>query len=550
MTSEQLANLDAVERLHQLERRGAYFEAADLAARLLKDFSVEEMRFLEGVARGEGEHSQEEVEQAGRDLQELHAVSFLHVLVVARTGAVDNAGLLYEKYRIGERPDQDSQSLKARLIKDRAFDAAGEERAALLREAADAYAEVYDRYGGSFPAVNAATLHLLGGEQAEAVAYARKTLAACETENPETERQKYYHAASMAEAYLAMGEEEKAQEALERAGSFKGVHFGARATTIKQLQLSCAARGISSELLRPISVPDVLYYAGHIIAAPGEPGRFPAEREGHVRAEIDAYLDANRPSVAYGSLAAGADILFAEACIEKGIELHLILPFNLTDFVEQSVMPSGGDWMHRFNACLDYFEQGAGGIQRVVTYATDGKFLQDESLFMYGAELAMGLALLRASVLGTGMRMAVVYDGKGGTGVGTDGSLKMWEDLDLPYHVIDCPGGTGPTHQAGSDPTDDEERRTRYPRAILFGDVVGFSKLQEEDVPRFHDIFMARISSELKLFGDKVLYKNSWGTRSTWSFPMPWMRRDSHSRSRRSSRTWPSGRQDTSMLSS
>lgn len=511
VTSEQVANLDTVERLHQLERRGAYFEAADLAARLLKDFSIEEMRILETVARGEGGRSQEEAEQAERDLQELHAVSFLHVLVVARTGAIENAGELYERYRIGERPDQDSQSLKARLIKDRAFEADGEARAALLREAADAYAEVYDTFGGSFPAVNAATLHLLGGEEDEAVDYARKTLAACEKENPETERQKYYHAASVAEAYLAMGEKEEAEEALVRAGSFKGVHFGARATTIKQLKLLCAARGIDASLLRPISVPDVLYYAGHIIAAPGETGRFPADREDQVKAEIDSYLEAHRPSVAYGSLAAGADILFAEACIEKGIELHLILPFNLTDFIEQSVMPSGGDWVHRFNACLDYFEQGAGGIQRVVTYATDGKFLYDESLFMYGAELAMGLALLRASVLGTGMRMAVVYDGKGGTGVGTDGSLKMWEDLNLPYHVIDCPGGTGPSHHAGADPVRDEERRTRYPRAILFGDVVGFSKLQEEDVPRFHDIFMARISRELKSFGEKVLYKNSWG---------------------------------------
>lgn len=511
VTSGQNANLDTVDKLSQLERRGAYFEAADLATRMLKDFSVEQMHALEAKAAGGDGASPAEMDAAAEALKELHAASYLHVLVLARTGAIENATDLYEKYQIGQRADQDSQSLRARLIKDRAFEAREETRTELLRKAADAYSDVYDRFGGSFPAVNAATLHLLAGEEGKAREYAEKTLAACETENPQTERQKYYHAASIAEAHLAHGDVAEAEAALKLAGSFKGVNFGARATTIKQLKLACAMRGIDPLLLQSISVPEVLYYAGHIISLPGEGGRFPADQEGHVKAEINAYLEAHRPSVAYGSLASGADILFAEACIDLGIELHVVLPFNMKDFIEQSVAPSGDEWLARFERCLEFFEGTTEGLQRVVTYATDGKFLEDESLYMYGAELAMGLALLRASVLGTGMRMAVVYDGKGGTGVGTDGSIKMWEDLGLPYHVIDCPGSQGPKPRPKVQPEPDDARRTRYPRAILFGDVVGFSKLLEEDVPRFHDIFMARISKELKKFGDRVLYRNSWG---------------------------------------
>ena len=38
----------------------------------------------------------------------------------------------------------------------------------------------------------------------------------------------------------------------------------------------------------------------------------------------------------------------------------------------------------------------------------------------------MGLAMLRARNLDTDLRMVAVYDGKGGTGIGTDGSIDVW----------------------------------------------------------------------------------------------------------------------------
>lgn len=506
MVVEDKTHLDPIDRLKQLERRGAYFEAADVASRLLEDFDPAHLAELEAQASAEGSA---DAAEAARLLDELYTVSFLHVLVVARSGALENATELYERYRIGTRANEDAQSLGARLIKDRAFEASGELRGTLLREAADAYATVYDRFGGSFPAVNAATLNLLAGEEAKAAEYARCTLDACATERPGTSRRKYYRDASIAEAMLVLGDIDAAEKALKKAGSREDVEFGARATTAKQFTLVCRARGLDTRILRHIAVPDVLYYAGHIISPPGEDGRFPASEEACIRAEIERYLDEQRPSIAFGSLAAGADILFAEACIARRIELHAIMPFDLEDFKAQSVAPAGADWVARFERCLAHCQSSPGGLQQAVTYATEGKFLLDESLYMYGAQLAMGLALLRASVLGTGMRMAVVYDGKGGTGVGTDGSIGMWEELGLPYHVIACPQSAGPRpHSPAPQPP---TRRIRYPRAIIFGDVVGFSKLQEEDVPRFHDVFMARISKELKRFGDHVLYRNSWG---------------------------------------
>ena len=495
-----------VERLKRLGKRAAHFEAADLAARLLEGYEPGVSPVgRSGPARGRGLSDDDMEPLTEREILE---VSYLHVLAVARSGAIERAKQLYETYRIGERDDEDSQSLSGRLLKDRAFEAPEADRQGLLKDAADEYARVYVKFEGSFPAVNAATLYLLAGNDAAAHHWAETTLEACAREQPGSEVGKYYREASVAEALLVKGDAEGAKAAIERAGSFEGVEYAAHSTTVRQLTMICEARGIDVSILKPITVPYVLYFAGHIIAPPGAAGRFPADQEDQVRAEIDRFLDAEKPSVAYGSLAAGADIMFAEACIEKGIELHVVMPFNIWNFIAVSVRPAGREWVERFVRCLDMARDGDGSAVRV-TYATEGKFLSDESLFMYGAELAMGLALLRADGLSTGLKMAVVYDEQGGTGVGTDGSITAWTDLGLPYHVIATQGSIGPRPAQGKKTP--ERRRRRNPHAILFGDVVGFSKLKEEDVPDFHDKFMKRISDTLKTFGKDVLYRNSWG---------------------------------------
>ena len=499
--------LGPVERLKRLGKRAAHFEAADLAARLLEGNEPGVPPEERTVSARTRVLPDDDIEPLSA--QEILEVSYLHVLAVARSGAIERAKQLYETYRIGDRDDEDSQSLSGRLLKDEAFEAPEVDRPSLLKAAADEYARVYHTFEGSFPAVNAATLYLLSGDDAAAHKWAETTLEACAREQPGSEVGKYYREASIAEALLVKGDADGAKEAIKRAANFDGVEFAAHSTTVRQLTMICEARGIDVAILKPITVPYVLYFAGHIISKPGVPGRFPAEQEGEVRAEIDRFLDAEKPSVAYGSIAAGADIMFAEACIEKGIELHVVLPFNIWNFIAVSVRPAGREWVERFVRCLDLARQGDGSAVRV-TYATEGKYLNDDSLFMYGAELAMGLALLRAAGLSTSLKMSVVYDEKGGTGVGTDGSITAWTDLGLPYHVIATQGSIGPRPSPTAKKIP-EQRRRRNPHAILFGDVVGFSKLKEEDVPEFHDTFMKRISETLKAFGEDVLYRNSWG---------------------------------------
>ena len=70
---------------------------------------------------------------------------------------------------------------------------------------------------------------------------------------------------------------------------------------------------------------------------------------------IDAALDASDAGpgdIALTQGAAGGDILFAEACVERGVDVRLLLPFAESEFIARSILPSqdGEAWYARFIA--------------------------------------------------------------------------------------------------------------------------------------------------------------------------------------------------------
>ena len=114
---------------------------------------------------------------------------------------------------------------------------------------------------------------------------------------------------------------------------------------------------------------------------------------------VAAEIQRDPPAAGYGALASGADILCAEALLAAGAELHAVLPFAIDDFIDTSVADSGAQWVTRFHRCLD--------AAASVTVATDDTSHDNDTLYRYGSELAMGLALLRA---GCAARRVVGFD--------------------------------------------------------------------------------------------------------------------------------------------
>jgi hypothetical protein len=311
----------------------------------------------------------------------------------------------------------------------------------------------------------------------------------------------YYAAASEAEAHLLLDDVPAAATALERAAQLHGGDYGAVATTRRQLRLVCDERGLDAGVLARLAGPRVIHYCGHRV---GALGAFPREREQDVAAAVAEELERRQPAYAYGSLANGADIICAEALLERGVELHIVLPFARDEFVETSVADAGASWIERFEQCL--------AAATEVRYATDDAFLGDDVLYRYASELAMGLALLRARFLDADVQQIAVWDGEPARGAaGTAIDVATWTRSGHPTTVI-APVERDVAVDAGADSGARASNGSgRVVRALLFADVAGFSTLVDEQLRLFADIVLGSLAAVLNRHDANVCHRNTWG---------------------------------------
>ncbi len=365
--------------------------------------------------------------------------------------------------------------------------------------AASSYERIAQRYGTYFPTINAATLSLVAGDRETARVFANRALALVDASSDET----FYAVATQAEARLLLGDLTAAGSDLERAAGLHGGDFGAVSTARRQLRMICTITGTEPGILAALAGPSVAHFCGHMIAGSDGSQHLRQFDERMAALQIAEVLIHRRVSFAYGSLAAGADILWAEALLGSGAELHVVLPFAVDDFLDSSVAPSGPGWVSRFHRCLEAAES--------ITYAIDDRFLGSDVLFTYCAELAMGLALLRARFLDSEAFQLALYDGVPATGaIGTAADVASWRRTN---HEVIC---IAPVDRPG----DGRERRlpasalpeaSRVIRALLMGDMRGFSKLSDRQLSAFSRGIMGAFAGVLARYGADVEYRNTWG---------------------------------------
>ena len=423
------------------------------------------------------------------------AVRHQQVLALARMGDTERAMERFGAFGLVESPHAHERATGARLLKDRALAMLpGEARDAALAAASRAYLAIYRESGDAFPGINAATLALLAGDEpcarelAEAILADRRVSADGD----------YYGAATRAEALLILKRDREAAEELSAPAVRDSTDFGARASTARQLALIAGHIGLGSDrrqlLLRPLAPPRAAHFSGHMFAAD-------APAEASLRVAIEQVLDEEAIGFAYGALACGADLVFAEAALARGVELHAVLPFAEEDFLAQSVRPGGEEWVRRYRACRDSAAR--------VTLATETEFFGDPSQYGYASRMAMGLARLRSQHLGGEPVQVAIWDGRASGGpAGTGADVAAWASRGGRTRVVD-PGaverGLARPQPRVTSPCE------RTLAAILFTDFAGFSTLKETALPAFWDGVMRRVAEVLDAHGPAVGCRNSWG---------------------------------------
>jgi Tetratricopeptide Repeats-Sensor len=449
-----------------------------------------EWRTAVGDAERHGEHLTA-FDLAERGLEEHPADAWLRhraVLALARAGSTEEARRRFVDYRLDTIEDEDVAALRARIEKDAALAAHGQARTVLAARAAAVYEQVFARTGGYYSGINAATLAMFAGDAGHARALAAKVLHIAAG----TGAGSYYGAATEAEARLLLADPDAAAEALGRAAELHGGDYAAVAATRRQLRLVCAAMGQDAAVVDVLPTPAVVHYCGHRLGADSE----------SVARRIADEVAARRPAVAYGALASGADIVWAEALLAGGADLHVVLPFARDAFVHASVADAGEAWVARFERCL----RAASSVR----YGTENAFERDDSLYRYGSDLAMGLTVLHARSLDAQPCQLTVWDGRPRAGTaGTAADVAAWRRGGRSTAVVEPDAGA--TEPAPAAPPGGRDGVARSARAMLFGDVRGFSQLTDEQLVPFARAVLGAFAGVLERFRRDVLYRNTWG---------------------------------------
>jgi hypothetical protein len=235
---------------------------------------------------------------------------------------------------------------------------------------------------------------------------------------------------------------------------------------LRQFTLILEETGSASAWLDEFRPPRSLNFAGHLGVAP--------DHSPALQTQVADWMAEQNIGFGFGALAAGADIVIAEALLARGGELHVILPIGVEAFIAQSVAPYDPAWGERFEKCLD----AATSLQCVTSLSGAYEPLATQ----LAADVAMGAAVLNARRLqGAACQLLVIDDGPGryGTGMGTRSIAERWRNQGL-QHCLRAPR-SAPVLASGLR-AEPEGRADRRLAAML---MIAFDGLDQCDETRF-----------------------------------------------------------------
>lgn len=400
-----------------------------------------------------------------------------------------------------------------------------------LEKSRELYLGAFRRSRGYYSGINAASLSLIMGDRDLAGRVARLVLRLCADLLKESKQRSFWIMASVAEAFLLLGRQEQAAKFYRIARVRSGRNYSNLASTRRQLILLERYTEVDPRVRETLRIPPVIAFSGHMIDSPQQAHpHFPAAAAVPVKRQIAALLKTLDAHIGYASAACGSDVLFHECLQERGGESNVVLPFDRDEFFRTSVSFAGPAWGQRATEVI--------GGSTTVEQATRGGYGGEDLLFSYANRLIVGKAILRSRFLETEPLLVAVWDGaRGGKPGGTSECVELWEQTGFPYMVIDPATaaleerpGRGPLGHAKPARTAASPRPvfragrpngSRQTMAILFADMVGYSRLAEEQIPAYVKGFLHSLSETLKDTGSSPVYKNTWGDAICFAFTDP-----------------------------
>jgi class 3 adenylate cyclase len=208
--------------------------------------------------------------------------------------------------------------------------------------------------------------------------------------------------------------------------------------------------------------------------------------------------------------------LFAESLIERGGEVNIVLPFRKDDFRKASVdiIPEAN-----FGERFDFILKNSATVTVLSELGDAG----DGAAFDFCNQALSGLALLKSRFLGMDVVPIVVWDEKPGGGRGgTQTFADYWhEKHDTKAEVISLQPFVASYHPPRPRKTHASPANSPKPaapthppqdiKAMIFADIVGFTRLSEVQIPGFVAHFLGKVAELMEQLPQPPIHKNTWG---------------------------------------
>lgn len=323
-----------------------------------------------------------------------------------------------------------------------------------------------------------------------------------------------------AEAQLIIGRGDDASRIYEEAmgKSDKKNYLPVVKARQKLFFLKSAGVKIPDEVFKALIPPTIVVFSGQMIdRAYQEVPIFPNELEDKVRDVIRDTLNELDARIGYSSASSGAEILFLEEMVKRGAEINIILPFVKEDFIEHNVRYAGPRWEKRFEKILKK--------AHTISYAVDDKFLGHSMLYRFSNQVIQGTAVMRAKFLTTEPNLFVIWDSLEPPKPGAQSDfIDQWTNIEtlrlVDMDTISNAGGKKTAIERKPVENTNINRIYKDPltahlpersiRCMMFSDLSGYSKLQDEHVPDFLD-FMNKLHDAINEINLPMESINTWG---------------------------------------
>jgi class 3 adenylate cyclase len=393
-------------------------------------------------------------------------LALLHVaiLALASCGSTTAALSMYQASPLASSDLEDYAALGARLLKDLAWRSKPESRRERLLEAAVRYHDIYRRAKGTYSAINAATLFALAGEERAATSLAREILPALSAARPRTlpSLEQYFHWATLGEAAVVLGDAELFRRALFESNQLERGNLWVRARTYTQLARLIEVRPGLREYIEQWHRPQIAFLATGEL--PDWAARLPPAPR--VTAHTALVFFAESPWITQHAL---------EQLAADGAAIHMLIEGT------NSLAQRGG-------AAVDF--------SALHLDASQGTEDERHALCV---QAALGISI--SSALDSGAPWSCLSLGAKGMR-----PVSVLDRSDLQNGLR-----TGAFMPVAAAATGSERVACTSPAALLFADVVGYSRFSATRVQQYWSSLMPRVADVLKRHASHVLLKKTWG---------------------------------------